>query len=85
MTISFRPDEDARLAALQLYDILDTAPEEAFDDIVRLAAFICDVPIAAVSLVDADRQWFKARVGLDVAETTRDVAFCGSPDASVGG
>ena len=68
--------EDARLAALHSYDILDTAPEGAFDDIVRLAAFICDVPIAAVSLVDADRQWFKARVGIDVAETERDVAFC---------
>ncbi|HSH60737.1 MAG TPA: response regulator [Acidimicrobiales bacterium] len=69
-------DEEARLAALHSYDILDTAPEEGFDDLVRLAAYICDVPIALVSLVDADRQWFKARIGLESAETSRDVSFC---------
>jgi diguanylate cyclase (GGDEF)-like protein/PAS domain S-box-containing protein len=57
--------------------ILDTPPEEEFDAIVRLAAKICDVPIALVSLVDESRQWFKARVGLEAAETSRDVSYCG--------
>ncbi|MDB5294088.1 MAG: multi-sensor hybrid histidine kinase, partial [Phycisphaerales bacterium] len=70
-------DEAARLAALRAYDILDTPDEAAFDDLTRLAARICGTPISLVSLVDADRQWFKSRVGLDVAETPRDLAFCG--------
>jgi PAS domain S-box-containing protein len=71
------PDnETERLQTLREYDILDTSPEEAFDDLVRLASYICETPIALVSLVDADRQWFKARVGLDATETSRDVAFC---------
>ena len=52
-------------------------PEQEFDDLSRLAAMICGTPIALVSLVDADRQWFKAKVGIDDAETPRDVAFCG--------
>ncbi|WP_422931397.1 PAS domain S-box protein [Singulisphaera sp. PoT] len=69
-------DELARLAALGRYAILDTGPEQAFDDLVRLAAFICGAPIALISLVDADRQWFKARYGLGVVETPRDVSFC---------
>lgn len=70
------PDEPERLAALQHYEVLDTPPEPAFDDLAFLAAHICATPIAMVSLVDADRQWFKARVGLDLTETPRDVAFC---------
>lgn len=69
-------NEAARLNALYEYEILDTDPEGAFDDITRLAAHICGTPIAVVSLVDADRQWFKSKVGLDVSETPRDVAFC---------
>ena len=69
-------DEPARLAALQRYQVLDTLPERDLDDLTRLAARICGTPIALVSLVDAHRQWFKSRVGMDASETPRDVAFC---------
>lgn len=69
-------NEDERLAALQSYDILDSDPEEAFDDLVAIAAGICKVPMAVVSLIDRDRQWFKAKLGVDADETSRDVAFC---------
>jgi diguanylate cyclase (GGDEF)-like protein/PAS domain S-box-containing protein len=71
------PDEEARLAALAAYHILDTAPESAFDAVTRLAAAICDTPIALISLVDRQRQWFKSSLGFPgVAETPRDAAFC---------
>ena len=70
------PNEAARLAALQRYAILDTAREASFDRIVRLAARQFDVPIALISLIDADRQWFKAACGLEINETERDIAFC---------
>ena len=66
----------ARVAALRALGILDTPPEPNYDDLTRLAAQICQVPIALISLVDADRQWFKARVGLDPAETPRELSFC---------
>jgi GAF domain-containing protein len=69
-------DEPARLEALRRYGILDTDHEEAFDDIARLAANICQTPVALVSFVDSDRQWFKARVGFSSRETPRDVSFC---------
>lgn len=69
-------DEDARLQALRDCSILDTPPEREFDGVVALAKELCDTPMALVSLVDRDRQWFKAKVGLDVSETPRDVAFC---------
>lgn len=69
-------NEAERLAALYRYRILDTAAEAEFDDFTNLAAHICEVPIALISLVDADRQWFKSRLGLDIAETPRDIAFC---------
>src|ERR1700732_1723077 len=71
------PNEAARLDTLHRYAILATLPEQEFDDLTRLAALICGTPIALVSLVDADRQWFKSRVGIDDAETHRDIAFCG--------
>jgi GAF domain-containing protein len=66
----------ARVAALQKYAILDTEPEQAFEDLTLLASYICKTPIAAISLVDEDRQWFKARIGLGVSQTPRDIAFC---------
>ncbi|MBT8248915.1 MAG: sensor domain-containing diguanylate cyclase [Acidimicrobiia bacterium] len=69
-------NEAQRLATLVEYNILDTVPEAAYDDITALVSEICDVPIAAVSLIDDDRQWFKSRVGFDVDETPRDLAFC---------
>jgi signal transduction histidine kinase len=69
-------NEAERLSALVGLDILDTEPEEVFDRIIRLAAVIVDVPIVLVSLIDRDRQWFKAKVGLEATETHRDLAFC---------
>ncbi|MCU0771966.1 MAG: GAF domain-containing protein [Verrucomicrobia bacterium] len=68
--------EAARLQALRRYHILDTAPERAFNDIIELASFICHTPIAFMSLVAEDRQWFKAAKGIEMTETPRDDAFC---------
>lgn len=68
-------NEAARLAALHECRILNTLPEKVFDDITRLAAQICSTPIALVSLIDENRQWFKSKFGLEVADTPRDVAF----------
>lgn len=70
-------DDERRLQALREMLILDTPPEERFDRVVRFAADEFDMPIVLVSLVDAKRQWFKARVGLGVCETERDISFCG--------
>lgn len=68
--------EAQRLEALRGYAVLDTAPEAVFDDLTRLAAQVCDVPMALVSLVDEDRQWFKSHLGLEVCSTSREVSFC---------
>lgn len=70
-------DETIRLATLRSLDVLDTPPEERFDRLTRLARRLFGVPIAVVSLIDANRQWFKACDGLDVRETPRDTSFCG--------
>ena len=69
-------NEAERIKTLQNYQILDTPAEKDFDDIVYLASKICETPIALISLIDTNRQWFKANIGLDVCETHRDYAFC---------
>src|SRR3954467_10478404 len=69
-------NEAARLETLRQYEILDTDPEESFNDLTRLAAYICDTPIALITLIDEHRQWFKARFGVRQRETHRDISFC---------
>lgn len=77
MVAASRPaNEGARLEALRAYDILDTEPEQIYDDITLLASRIIGTPVAVMSLVDEDRQWYKSKVGLDDTQTSRDVAFC---------
>lgn len=69
-------NEARRLKVLWQYEVLDTVPEQIFDDLAELAGAICEAPISLISLVDESRQWFKARVGLDARETSRDISFC---------
>ena len=71
-------NEQQRLATLRGYEILDTEPEAGFDDLTLLASYVCQTPVALISLVDADRQWFKSKVGVSLTETSRDIAFCAS-------
>jgi anti-sigma regulatory factor (Ser/Thr protein kinase) len=75
-TNTIKTDEEGRLKALKRYRILDTKPERAFDDLTMLASHICGTPIALITLVDANRQWFKSRIGISMAETSRSVSFC---------
>lgn len=70
------PNEQERFAELLRYDILDTEPEQDFDDIVKLASLLCESEIALISLIDDHRQWFKAKIGLNAEETAKDIAFC---------
>ncbi len=70
------PNEEERLEALRQTGVLDTEREESFDRLTDLAAKLCGAPIALITLVEVDRQWFKSKVGLEVSETPRDVAFC---------
>src|SRR5204863_8142610 len=78
MTPAPVPQNEAdSLEALQRYEILDTEPEQRFDDLTLLASHICEAPIALISLVDAERQWFKSKVGLTTSQTSRSISFCG--------
>ena len=81
-TINLSATEESRINALRMYNIVDTAAEQAFDEIVHLAALICQTPVALISLVDEKRQWFKAKTGLSLNETARDIAFCNYTIAS---
>lgn len=76
MQARFPENETARMARLALYQLLDTAGEQVYDDITKLATFVAQTPIALISLVDADRQWFKSKIGLSVSETPREHSFC---------
>lgn len=69
-------NEIERIKRLYSYKILDSLPEDYFDNIVKIASNICDVPISLISIVDSNRQWFKAKVGIDASETPRDISFC---------
>lgn len=69
-------DEEARLAALRRYELLDTGDEEIYDNITRLAAHLCGTTIALITLLDADRQWLKSRTGTDERESPRETSFC---------
>ncbi len=74
--VALPENEAERLKALEDYSIVDTLPEQGFDDLTALAAYICKTPIALISLIDADRQWFKSKIGLKAKEIPRDWAFC---------
>jgi GAF domain-containing protein len=77
--VAAKPANEAqRLETLRGYEILDTEPEAAFDDLTLLASYVCQTPVAMISLVDADRQWFKSKIGVSIMETSRDIAFCAS-------
>src|SRR6267142_3840020 len=87
MNAPVRSNERQRLKVLWQYDLLDTVPEEVFDDLTELAARICEAPIALITLVDEKRQWFKSKRGVTISETSRDISFCthaiGQPDVFI--
>jgi len=70
-------NEEKRLEALRRFQILESKSEQIFDDITFLASYVCEAPIALISLIDSNRQWFKSRIGIEVTETPRDISFCG--------
>lgn len=76
LTAPLHPKEEERQKELESYRIIDSMPEEEYDELVLLASEICDTPISLITLIDKDRQWFKAKVGMEVNETPRDLAFC---------
>lgn len=76
MKAPFPKNEARRIEILWQYDILDTPPEKSFDELTSLAAYICEAPVALISLVDENRQWFKSKVGLSLKETNRDISMC---------
>lgn len=76
MEAAYHPKQPERLAALRSYEILDTPREEEFDDVVKLASQICETPISVINLIDRDRQWFKAEVGLGATETPLETSIC---------
>lgn len=76
MRAALPENEAERLQELHAMEILDTAAEKSFDDLTRLATYICKTPMAAITLVDSDRQWFKSRIAISAQETSRDVSFC---------
>ncbi|EEF59484.1 GAF domain-containing protein [Pedosphaera parvula] len=69
-------NEKQRLEVLWQYEVLDTIPEVVFDELTELAAHICEAPVALITLVDENRQWFKSKVGIDLNQTSRDISFC---------
>ena len=75
-TVAVTEGESNRIQKLLSYKVLDTSAETAYDDLAMIAAQICGTSTSAVSLIDSGRQWFKARVGMEVSETSRDMAFC---------
>jgi two-component system NtrC family sensor kinase len=76
MTAPAPKNERKRLEVLWQYDVLDTVPEQVFDDLAELAANICEAPIALITLVDEKRQWFKSKFGVSISETSREISFC---------
>jgi GAF domain-containing protein len=76
MKVSISKNEVRRLEALRNYQILDSAPEQEFDDVVKIASHICGAPLATLTFVDGERQWFKAKIGLEQSETPREDSFC---------
>lgn len=76
-------NQAARAAVLKKYQILDSSPEQAFDDLVNLAAQVCATPIALINLIDGDRQWFKAKVGLEITQMPTSIGFC--PECATSG